>query len=448
MPSKDIALMAHLMRRAGFGASYEELEARAARGYEATVEELLDPDAHGIPEVDLHTFNRYHPLAEAEASTEKSSLTFMYYLLTTQRPLEEKMTLLWHMIFATGNSKVENSRELTGQLDTFRKYGMGSYRELLLRLSKDPAMIFWLDNNENHKTAVNENWGRELLELFSMGQGNYTEDDVREASRAFTGWTIKPKLPKDPFLCLDTWEFLYLPQDHDNGEKTFLGHRGNFNGEDIIDIIVEQPATARFVARHLYNFFVADEIQVPSWKDEEPRDPEAVQAIADAFVNSGYDIRETLRFIFNSDFFKDESAWFAAGEESGRNRGGYGAFNRRIPDNAPGDSGTCAGVRIPGAGADGPAQRGGVALRPGMDRHGGAYPPGELHGGQFERRRHAGHRHDDKSSGAEAFLHAQRSRGRLPGASGLRPAWREHQGRDNEPPPGRPVNHPRLDRGR
>ena len=311
MISKDIALMAHLMRRAGFGASYDELEVRAAKGYEATVEELLEPDAHGLPPVDLHMFRRYHPVAEAEASTEKSSLTFIYYLLTTQRPLEEKMTLLWHMIFATGNAKVENSRELTGQLDTFRTHGMDSYKQLLVELSKDPAMIFWLDNNENHKTAVNENWGRELLELFSMGQGNYTEDDVREASRAFTGWTIKPKLPKDPFLCLDTWEFLYLPQDHDSGEKTFLGHTGRFNGEDIIDIIVQQSATARFVARHLYNFFVADEIQVPSWKDEEPRDPKAIDDIVKTFINSGYDIRSTLRFIFNSDFFKDESAWFA-----------------------------------------------------------------------------------------------------------------------------------------
>ncbi len=311
MDKRDVALMGHLMRRAGFGASYEELEARAAKGYEATVEELLDPDAHGIPPVDLHVFRRYHPLAEAEASTEKSSLTFMYHLLATQRPLEEKMTLLWHMIFATGNAKVENSRELVGQLDTFRKHGMGSYRRLMVELARDPAMIFWLDNNENHKKAPNENWGRELLELFSMGQGNYTEEDVKEASRAFTGWTIKPKLPKDPFLCLDRWEFLYLPEDHDDGEKVFLGRRGPFNGEDIIDIIVEEPATARFVARHLYNFFVADEVQVPSWKDEPPRDPAAVEAIADTFVKSGYDLRTTLRFIFNSDFFKDEAVWFA-----------------------------------------------------------------------------------------------------------------------------------------
>ena len=335
MGNKDIALMAHLMRRAGFGASYEELEARAAKGYEATVEELLDPDAHSIPTVDLHMFRRYHPLAEAEASTEKSSLTFIYYLLTTQRPLEEKMTLLWHMIFATGNAKVENSRELVGQLDTFRKYGMGSYRELLVEISRDPAMIFWLDNNENHKTAPNENWGRELLELFSMGQGNYTEEDVKEASRAFTGWTIKPKLPKDPFLCLDRWEFLYIPEDHDHGEKVFLGNSGPFNGEDIIDIIVKQPATARFVARHLYNFFVADELQVPTWNDEPPRDPEAVDAIAETFINSGYNIKSTLRFLFNSDFFKDEKAWFARVKSPAEIVAGTtrltGAYNRLRP---------------------------------------------------------------------------------------------------------------------
>jgi uncharacterized protein (DUF1800 family) len=311
MENKTVALMAHLMRRAGFGATYEELEARTTRGYEDTVEELLDPNGHGIPPVDTHLFYRYHPLVEAEASTEKSALTFMYYLITTRRPLEEKMTLFWHMIFATGNSKVENSREMVRQIDTFRRYGMGNYKDLLVRLSKDPAMIFWLDNNQNHKKAPNENWGRELLELFSMGQGNYTEDDVKMAARAFTGWTIKPKLPKDPYLCLDTWEFLYRPEDHDDGEKEFLGHRGRFNGEDIISIVLEQPATAKFIARHLYNFFVADEVQVPSWKDEPPRDPKAVQAIADVFVKNDFEIKPTLRFLFNSDFFKDEKVWFA-----------------------------------------------------------------------------------------------------------------------------------------
>ena len=171
-------------------------------------------------------------------------------------------------------------------------------------------MIFWLDNNENHKRAPNENWGRELLELFSMGQGNYTEDDVKMAARAFTGWTILPKIPRTPYQ-RHHWKFIYKAEDHDHGEKTFLGHTGRFNGEDIIDIVVDQPATANFMARHLYNFFVADEVQVPSWLDVPPKDPEAVEAIAKVFVESEFDIKTTLRFLLNSDFFKDESVWFA-----------------------------------------------------------------------------------------------------------------------------------------
>jgi uncharacterized protein (DUF1800 family) len=308
--STDTALMAHLMRRAGFGAPYDELEARAARGYERTVEELLDPEVHGIPPVDAFLQYRYHPMTEVPRNGAQAQMGFMYNLLSSQRPLESKMALFWHMVFATGDSKVDNANEMLRQIETFRRMGRGNYRDLLAALSKDPAMIYWLDNNQNHKDAPNENWGRELLELFSMGQGNYTEDDVKVAARAFTGWTMKPKLPRTPFGRF-LWEFEYVPQDHDDGEKAFLGHKGNFNGDDIIDIICRQPATAQFVARHLYNFFVADEVQVPSWKEEPPRDPEAVRAIADVLISSSYDLTATLRFLFNADFFKDEKVWFA-----------------------------------------------------------------------------------------------------------------------------------------
>ncbi len=310
MGSKDIALMAHLMRRAGFGAPYEELEARVAKGYEATVEELLDPERHGVPPLDTFLMYRYHPMNEIPGAPPYGSMNFMYYMLTTQRPLEEKLTLFWHMVFATGNSKIDNPTEMNRQINMFREHGLGNYRDLLMRLAKDPAMIFWLDNNMSHKHAPNENWGRELLELFSLGQGNYTEDDVKMASRAFTGWTIKPKLPRAPYGRF-LWQFEYRPEDHDDGEKEFLGQKGNFNGEDIIHIILQQPATARFIARHLYSFFVADEVQVPSWNDVAPRDPEAVQAIADTFTKSDFDMKSTLRFLFNSEFFKDEKVWFA-----------------------------------------------------------------------------------------------------------------------------------------
>jgi uncharacterized protein (DUF1800 family) len=185
----------------------------------------------------------------------------------------------------------------------FRKYGLGNYKDLLVEVSKNPAMIFWLDNNENHREAVNENWGRELLELFSMGVSNYTEVDVREASRAFTGWTIRAKLPRQPYGRYP-WHFEYREEDHDDGEKTFLGETGNLNGEDIIDIVVQQPATARFICRHLYNFFVADEPQVPSWTIEPARDEEALDAMMATFEENNYEIKPVLRMMFNSEFFK------------------------------------------------------------------------------------------------------------------------------------------------
>jgi uncharacterized protein (DUF1800 family) len=175
---------------------------------------------------------------------------------------------------------------------------------LLLEVAKNPAMIFWLDNNENHRDAVNENWGRELLELFSMGVGNYTEVDVREASRAFTGWTMAPKIPRLPYGRFP-WYFDYREEDHDDSEKTFLGETGKFNGDDIIDIVVKQPATSRFICRHLYNFFVADEVQVPAWTIEPARDEEALGIMVTAFEDSGYDMKSVLRTMFNSQFFKD-----------------------------------------------------------------------------------------------------------------------------------------------
>ena len=309
--SREIELMGHLMRRAGFGATPEELGTRVSKGYEATVDELLDPDSRGIPAVDESIMVRYLPmLVHGSANPKLAQGNLIYRMITTKRPLEEKIVLFWHQIFATACSKLDNTNQLTAQMALFRRDGMGNYRDLLVELAKNPAMIFWLDNQENHKDAPNENWGRELLELFSMGQGNYTEQDVKECSRAFTGWSIAYPIPRLPYGRFP-WYFEYKPEDHDNGEKVFLGHRGNFNGEDIVDIIVKKPATARFIARHLYNFFVDDEVPVPSWKEVPPKDPAAIQAIAEAFVESNFDLRSTLRVIFNSDFFKDEKVWFS-----------------------------------------------------------------------------------------------------------------------------------------
>ena len=303
MGDKNIALMAHLMRRAAFGASRDELEARVAKGYEETVEELLHPE--GQEPVDMHDLLRYQPWTWKPGTIQgMGHASWLYRMLNTHAPLQEKTALFWHGIFATGVSKVDHWDEITEMVDMLRDKGMGSYRDLLVELAKSPAMIYWLDNNENHANAVNENWGRELLELFSMGVGNYTEDDVRECSRAFTGWTITPKLPRFPMGRFD-WFYEYREEDHDDGEKTFLGHTGRFNGEEIIDIICRHPATARFISRHLYNFFVADEPQVPAWSVAPPGDPEAIDTLARAFTESGYDIRSVLRVLFNSDFFKE-----------------------------------------------------------------------------------------------------------------------------------------------
>ena len=299
----DIALMAHLMRRAGFGATRDELEARVANGYEATVEELL---LAGVQEpMNELDFLRYHPWGWKPGTPQgMGAAQWLFFMVNTKRPLEEKMALFWHHVFATGVSKVDHYDEVQELVDMFRERGMGNYRELLQELAKSPAMLFWLDNNENHAEAVNENWGRELLELFSLGVGNYTEVDVRECSRAFTGWTMSPKLPRFPMGRFD-WVFEYKEEDHDDTEKTFLGHTGRFNGEDIIDIVCGQAATARFICRHLYNFFVADEAQVPAWSVTPPRDQEAIDTLSRAFTESGYEIRSVLRVLFNSDFFKN-----------------------------------------------------------------------------------------------------------------------------------------------
>jgi len=296
----DKALMAHLLRRAGFGATFEELETYCAKGYQATVEALLHPERQPAIEEDL--LERYY-VDWKESRNIEGAMTETIYRMNanaSRRPLQEKMALFWHGHFATALSKVLHEKTMLNQIDMFRTCGMGNFKELLVLLAKDPAMIFWLDNNVNHKDAPNENWGRELLELFSMGVGNYTEDDVKAAARAFTGWTIDDdNTASIPFGKIP-WAFRYLPEDHDDSEKTFLGHTGRFNGEDVIDIIVRNPATARFVARKLYNFFVSDE-----------PDQAAENILADAYLQYDYDIRSVLRVLFNSDFFKSEKVRFA-----------------------------------------------------------------------------------------------------------------------------------------
>jgi len=315
MSNQDIQLLAHLMRRAGFGATREELAERSRDGYEATVSRLLD--TNNPVSMSEHLIRRFHPDESSMLLGSSGIDAWLYRMTTTNAPLLEKMGLFWHGIFATGYAKVINAKPLSDQIRMFKRYAMGSFRTLLLELSKDPAMIIWLDNQQNHKGAINENFGRELLELFSMGVGNFTENDVKECARAFTGWTIGNREYMELRSSRDSdwpygrisWHFEYRPEDHDDGEKEFLGQTGNFNGEDIVDIICRQPATARFISRHLYHFFVADEPPVPQWPYQPPRDPEAIETLSQSYFDSNYDISSMLRTLFNSDFFKSQSCW-------------------------------------------------------------------------------------------------------------------------------------------
>ena len=321
---------AHLLRRAGFGPTRQEIDRAVSRGYAATVEELLHPEAQ--PDLEIEDLiRRYHVDQNSLMLLESSQSYWVYRIINSRRPLEEKMALFWHGLFATAYGKLNHAKAVVNQTHTFRRFGLGKFADILIELSRDPAMIFWLDNKDNHKDAPNENYGRELLELFSMGIGNYTEDDVKMAARAFTGWTIDNadymsiRASRDsfwPYGRID-WQFRYRENDHDAGEKTFLGYTGPFGGQDVIDIIVGQPATARYISGRLYNFFVSDRT-----------DEQAVDLLADEFMRSGGDIGSVMRFLFLSDFFTDESVRLARVKSPAEMVGGTAriAGTHRYPD--------------------------------------------------------------------------------------------------------------------
>ena len=303
----ETARIAHLLRRAGFTPTRAEIDRALAMGYDAAVAELLYPENR--PDLEIEDLiRRYHTDQNSLMLLESSQGYWLYRIINTRRPLEEKMALFWHGLFATAYGKLNHAKAVVNQTHTFRRHGLGKFADLLLALSQDPAMIFWLDNKDNHKDAPNENYGRELLELFSMGIGNYTEDDVKAAARAFTGWTIDNsdymsiRASRDsfwPYGRID-WQFHYREDDHDASDKTFLGHTGAFDGQDVIDIIVRQPATAHYIAGKLYHFFVADR-----------PDEDAIGSLADEFAATGGDLRAVMRRLFLSDFFADPSVRLA-----------------------------------------------------------------------------------------------------------------------------------------
>ena len=304
MSATNLDLMAHLMRRAGFGARRDELDALVSRRYEDVVEDLVNPER--FPEVDHKLLSRYYGTGWRGFQPR-----WNFRMLNSQRQLEEKMALFWHHVFATSGQKSGNWGAMMAQIEMFRVDGLGKFDNLLKELSSDPSMIFWLDNNENREVEPNENYGREILELFSMGVGNYTEGDVKAASKAFSGWSIATPLPTSGRMGVYGGypaQFVYRPEDHDDRVKDLLGETGRFNGEDAIEVIVGQPATANFITRHLYNFFVADEPPVAAWGEVAPQDPDAIATLVDAYFDSEGDLGSMMRVLLNSDFFKNARA--------------------------------------------------------------------------------------------------------------------------------------------
>lgn len=227
----------------------------------------------------------FYGLRSNAVETQRLATWWGERMLTTERPLEEKMTLFWHGHFATGNTKVRDTRMVYQQNEMLRTHANGSFKDLLVGILKDPAMLVYLDNGENIKGHPNENFGRELLELFTLGVGNYTEQDIREGSRAFTGWTN------------DVLEFKFDGEQHDFDQKTFLGRTGAFDGDDIIAIILNQPAAAEFIGEKIYRFFVREEI-----------DASVRAALAGTFRDAAYDVKPLLTQIFLSrDFYSPAS---------------------------------------------------------------------------------------------------------------------------------------------
>jgi len=291
-------LYSHLMRRVGVGCTLNELEKISKISYESLVDQILSPENPDSFQED--DFDRYF----AHEGIDIWAGRWLYRIINGSHPLREKISIFWHQLFATAWFKSEHPNSLIHQLEMFRAVGLSDMKNILLSLSKDPAMLFWLDNNDNIDGEPNENYGRELMELFSMGVGNYTENDVKNAALAFTGWTFTQPIPLYPTGHYAS-NFKYEDFRHNQDFKKFLGHSGNFNGEDVIDIIVHQPATANFICRHIYNFFVEDEAQVPAWNIVAPKNPEAIKDLTDSYHKSNGNITEILRTLFNSDWFKN-----------------------------------------------------------------------------------------------------------------------------------------------
>ncbi len=288
MATESQGWAAHLLRRAGFGGTPAEIATYAALNYEAAVDRLLNP-AQVDDSSTERTLQALGRTLDADNKLADGQAAWLGRMMLTAHPLQEKMVLFWHNHFATGFPKVKQPPLMYDQASLFRSAGLGNFQDLVLSVAQDPAMLLWLDNATNNKNHPNENWARELMELFTIGIGNYSETDVKEVARAFSGWGLNRQ----------TFQYEFHPRQHDTGAKTIFGQTGNWDGGDVVKMLAPRPETGKLLARKMWRWFVNDT----------PSDA-GVAKLAGVYLDSGMNIGAMLRWLFLSDDFRAEAAYY------------------------------------------------------------------------------------------------------------------------------------------
>jgi uncharacterized protein (DUF1800 family) len=290
--SWDLRKAAHLHRRAGFGATWGELQRDLRDGPSASIDRLFRPAQPTEEDQQIHTLLRQGILDTG--NPERLKAWWLYRMLYGGDPLREKLTMFWHGHFATSNHKVRSVPAMLAQNELFRRHALADFAELLRGVCSDPAMLVWLDGGNSPKEKPNENFGREFLELFTLGLGHYTEKDIREAARAFTGWVENPGSEFPP-----RHEFHFDKARFDDGAKTFLKQTGRWGAADIVRITLDQSACAEFLCRKLYRFFVCDN----------PPPADLIAPLAQELRSHNYAIRPVVEIILRSQHFFSAAAY-------------------------------------------------------------------------------------------------------------------------------------------
>lgn len=277
----------HLLRRSGFGGHASEIQALTAYEWSEVVDRVLDTS--GAPD----SYAGYPDMSDALPNWDRHVASIAFWMnscATTPTPIVEKMALFWHGILCSSYAKVHDPAVMLDQMQIFRIHGLGNWGNLLHRISLHPAMLLYLDNDRNVVGSPNENFARELMELFTLGVGNYSERDVTESARAWTGYGVND----------DKNAYVFHPEDHDGGQKTFMGVTRNWTGPDILSHILNGPTrttAARYLARRMWSFFAYPD----------PSDA-LVQDLAATFLSANFEVRELLRAIFTRPEFRSDQA--------------------------------------------------------------------------------------------------------------------------------------------